>query len=33
MKEFHDTPIIDHAAYPLFVNNWFVMEYLSRRGR
>lgn len=28
-EEFHDTPIIDHAAYPLFGNNWFVMEYLK----
>ncbi|ADP77775.1 formylmethanofuran dehydrogenase, subunit A [Methanothermus fervidus DSM 2088] len=28
-EEFHDTPIVDHAAYPLFGNNWFVMEYLK----
>jgi formylmethanofuran dehydrogenase subunit A len=28
-EEFIDTPIIDHAAYPLFGNNWFVMEYLK----
>jgi formylmethanofuran dehydrogenase subunit A len=28
-EEFHDTPIIDHAAYPLFGNNWFVMQYLK----
>ncbi|WP_407421589.1 tungsten-dependent formylmethanofuran dehydrogenase subunit FwdA [Methanobrevibacter sp.] len=28
-EEFHDTPIIDHAAYPLFGNNWFVMQYLA----
>jgi len=28
-EEFHDTPIIDHAAYPLFGNNWFIMEYLK----
>jgi len=28
-EEFVDTPIIDHAAYPLFGNNWFVMEYLK----
>jgi len=28
-EEFEDTPIIDHAAYPLFGNNWFVMEYLK----
>ncbi len=27
-EEFHDTPIIDHGAYPLFGNNWFVMQYL-----
>lgn len=29
-EEFHDTPIIDHAAFPLFGNNWFVMEYLKK---
>ncbi|MGC9517608.1 MAG: tungsten-dependent formylmethanofuran dehydrogenase subunit FwdA [Methanomicrobiales archaeon] len=28
-EEFHDTPIIDHAAFPLFGNNWFIMEYLK----
>lgn len=28
-EEFHDMPIIDHAAYPLFGNNWFVMKYLK----
>lgn len=28
-EEFHDTPIIDHAAYPLFGNNWFIMQYLK----
>ncbi len=28
-EEFIDTPLIDHAAYPLFGNNWFVMEYLK----
>ncbi len=28
-EEFHDTPFIDHAAYPLFGNSWFVMEYLK----
>lgn len=28
-EEFHDTPILDHAAFPLFGNNWFVMEYLK----
>lgn len=28
-EEFIDTPFIDHAAYPLFGNSWFVMEYLK----
>ncbi|MGB9936103.1 MAG: tungsten-dependent formylmethanofuran dehydrogenase subunit FwdA [Methanobacterium sp.] len=28
-EEFHDMPILDHAAYPLFGNNWFVMNYLK----
>lgn len=28
-EEFHDTPFLDHAAYPLFGNNWFVMNYLK----
>ena len=28
-EEFIDTPILDHAAYPLFGNNWFVMQYLK----
>lgn len=28
-EEFHDTPLIDHSAYTLFGNNWFVMEYLK----
>lgn len=28
-EEFHDMPILDHAAFPLFGNNWFIMEYLK----
>ena len=28
-EEFHDMPIIDHGAFPLFGNNWFVMKYLK----
>lgn len=28
-EEFHDTPIIDHAALPLLGNNWFIMQYLK----
>lgn len=28
-EEFHDMPILDHAAFPLFGNNWFVMKYLK----
>ncbi|MHA1681774.1 MAG: formylmethanofuran dehydrogenase subunit A [Promethearchaeota archaeon] len=27
-EEFEDIPIIDKAAFPLFGNNWFVMEYI-----
>ncbi|MFO8020434.1 MAG: formylmethanofuran dehydrogenase subunit A [Promethearchaeia archaeon] len=27
-EEFLDTPIIDKAAFPLFGNNWFVMQFL-----
>ncbi|MHA1794369.1 MAG: formylmethanofuran dehydrogenase subunit A [Promethearchaeota archaeon] len=27
-EEFEDVPIIDKAAFPLFGNNWFVMEYI-----
>lgn len=30
-EEFHDTPILDHGAYPLFGNNWFVMDYLKNQ--
>ncbi|MBD3350654.1 MAG: formylmethanofuran dehydrogenase subunit A [Candidatus Lokiarchaeota archaeon] len=28
-EEFADTPIVDKMAYPLFGNNWFVMEYIK----
>ncbi len=28
-EEFHDIPIIDKACFPLFDNNWFVMEYIK----
>ncbi len=28
-EEFHDIPIIDKAAFPLFGNNWFVMEFIK----
>ena len=27
-EEFLDTPIIDKAAFPLFGNNWYVMQFL-----
>ncbi len=30
-EEIKDTPIIDEGAYPVFGNNWFVMEYLKNR--
>ncbi len=30
-EEFLDTPIIDKAAFPLFGNNWFVMEYVKQK--
>jgi formylmethanofuran dehydrogenase subunit A len=30
-EEFLDTPIIDKAAFPLFGNNWFVMEYVKNK--
>jgi len=29
-EELNDTPIVDKACFPLFGNNWFVMEYLSK---
>ncbi len=28
-EEFLEMPIIDKAAFPLFGNNWFVMEYIK----
>jgi formylmethanofuran dehydrogenase subunit A len=28
-EEIKDTPIIDEGAYPVFGNNWFVLEYLK----
>ena len=28
-EEFEDTPIVDKLAFPLFGNNWFVMEYIK----
>ena len=28
-EEIRDTPIIDEGAYPVFGNNWFVLEYLK----
>jgi formylmethanofuran dehydrogenase subunit A len=28
-EEIKDTPIIDQGAYPVFGNNWFVLEYLK----
>jgi formylmethanofuran dehydrogenase subunit A len=28
-EEIRDTPIIDEGAYPVFGNNWFVMEYIK----
>ncbi len=28
-EEFLETPIIDKGAFPLFGNNWFVMEYVK----
>ena len=31
-EEFLDTPIIDKAAFPLFGNNWFVMEYVKEKN-
>ncbi|HNX17025.1 MAG TPA: formylmethanofuran dehydrogenase subunit A [Methanoregula sp.] len=30
-EEIRDTPIIDEGAFPVFGNNWFVMEYLKNR--
>jgi formylmethanofuran dehydrogenase subunit A len=31
-EEFLDIPIIDKAAFPLFGNNWFVMEYVKQKN-
>ncbi len=28
-EEMRDTPIVDQGAYPVFGNNWFVLEYLK----
>ncbi|KAF5088623.1 Formyltransferase/hydrolase complex Fhc subunit A [anaerobic digester metagenome] len=28
-EEMRDTPILDQGAYPVFGNNWFVLEYLK----
>jgi len=28
-EEMRDTPIIDQGAFPVFGNNWFVLEYLK----
>ena len=28
-EEMRDTPIIDEGAYPVFGNNWFVLDYLK----
>ncbi|HUK39341.1 MAG TPA: amidohydrolase family protein, partial [Methanomicrobiales archaeon] len=30
-EEMRDTPIIDEGAYPVFGNNWFVLEYIKNR--
>ncbi len=30
-EEFLDIPIIDKAAFPLFGNNWFIMEYVKQK--
>ncbi len=30
-EEFMETPIIDKAAFPLFGNNWYVMEYIKAK--
>ncbi len=31
-EEFLNIPIIDKAAFPLFGNNWFVMEYVKQKN-
>ena len=30
-EEFLETPIIDKAAFPLFGNNWYVMQYIKEK--
>ena len=30
-EEFFDIPIIDKAAFPLFGNNWFVIQYIREK--
>ena len=30
-EEIRDTPIIDEGAFPVFGNNWFVLEYLKNQ--
>ncbi|MDH7593062.1 MAG: formylmethanofuran dehydrogenase subunit A [Methanomicrobiales archaeon] len=30
-EEMRDTPILDEGAYPVFGNNWFVLEYIKNR--
>jgi formylmethanofuran dehydrogenase subunit A len=30
-EEIRDTPIVDEGAYPVFGNNWFVLEYLKNK--
>ncbi|MBD3215965.1 MAG: formylmethanofuran dehydrogenase subunit A [Candidatus Lokiarchaeota archaeon] len=30
-EEFLNTPIIDKAAFPLFGNNWYVMEFIKEK--
>ncbi|MCP1663028.1 formylmethanofuran dehydrogenase subunit A [Methanocalculus sp. AMF5] len=30
-EEMRDTPILDQGAYPVFGNNWFVLEYLKNQ--
>jgi len=30
-EEIRDTPIVDEGAFPVFGNNWFVLEYLKNK--
>jgi len=30
-EEIRDTPIIDEGAFPVFGNNWFVLEYIKNK--